>query len=48
MCLVHVKEAKKEGRTYDIEKGVAARGDGPDQFGTQCTVILLFEALSAA
>ena len=34
--------------TYDIEKRIAASGDRSDQLSVQCTVFLLFEALSAA
>jgi hypothetical protein len=34
--------------TYDIEKRIAASGDGSDQFSVQSAVFLLFEAFCAA
>ena len=41
-------QSKKEMTTYDIEKRIAARGDGSNQLSAQRTVILFFEALGAA
>ena len=41
-------QSTKERTTYDIEKRIAARGDGSDQLSAQCTVILFFEALGTA